>query len=62
MYTNALAWLKQQGGPTYRITSVFQWNAGSWDVQGIRYDSVGFRNGTLSALITAHNKGITKRK
>jgi hypothetical protein len=61
-YTNALTWLKQQGGPTYRISSVFQWNAGSWDVQGVRYDSVGFRNEELSSLIAAHNKAITKRK
>jgi hypothetical protein len=61
MYTNALTWLKKQGGPNYRITSLFQWNAGSWDFQGVRAESVGFRNEYLASLVTQHNKGINGR-
>jgi hypothetical protein len=61
-YTNTLTWLKQQGGPNYRITSVFQWNAGSWDFQGVRRDSRGFRNTELVNLVKNHNDYVNYRR
>jgi hypothetical protein len=62
-YTNTLTWLKQQGGPNYRITSLFQWNAGSWDFQGVRADSKGHKNAAadLVRLVLDHNNHVNGR-
>ena len=36
-FLKSVAWLSQQGGPSYRVSAIFNWNAGSWDVQGVRW-------------------------
>jgi hypothetical protein len=41
---------------------LFQWNAGSWDFQGVRRDSRGFRNTELVNLVKNHNDYVNYRR
>lgn len=57
-----MTWLRQQGGPTFRVSAIFQWNAGSWDIQGVRHDSYNsqgsWKSDQLKTLVFNHNKYV----
>ena len=62
LYKNYLKWLTAGTGPKVRISHVFTWSGGSWDVLGTHYASTtpegSFRDEIIYNWVAAHNAKV----
>ncbi len=66
LYTQTAAWLRNRGGPTYRVDGLYMWNAGSWDALGVHYATANsqgsWADAKVQATVKAHNAAVNKAK
>ncbi len=62
LYKKYLAWLAKGTGPRLRISHVFMWSGGSWDVLGTHYHSTNkegsFRDDDVFKWVQEHNAKV----